>query len=127
MTWIWPDDENFRRFAALVADAVTYVLNCPEDLGCMCPEGALLAHEVGAAKYCQVVRIAGGMVAWPGGERVALLLRAKIGQIPGGWLGPAQEFAQGFDGDYESRSSIPSPYFDLGCCYRMRFPEQVPG
>ena len=108
----WPTSPEFRRFATLIADGVTWAINSgfkvaveSLDPDCMCPEGAVLCARWGGWQ----------VPTYPTFDEFS----ERTGCDPGG----AHSFAVGFDGKGPRLWRIPrsDPYYRLGCAYRERF------
>jgi hypothetical protein len=106
MTQQWPTDPQFQAFARKLADAVTVAINSgetvsSEDHHCHCPLGCLPASH----------------------EPRPFPLHFKEDGFLGIGRSNLWRFVRGFDGGVEvSVNDERSPYYRLGCAYRVRFP-----
>jgi hypothetical protein len=107
LEYVWPEDDRFRRFAALIADAVLVARDGGAVIGQngdeACPMGCLRDIPIGQ----------------PGPLAAAKLVSQRLGPCPETWYNEAADFICGFDG---YGALINSPYRELGRAYRRRFP-----
>ena len=110
----WPKNEQFRRFAALVADGVQFALANGWTISPHRRNGCLRCCPLGAAMlirgYSQTFALGGGI---PGRESAARALGIPKYRV--------QDFTIGFDGLLSDDRVVTRAYFLLGQAYRERY------
>jgi hypothetical protein len=105
----WPTDKKFRRFAALVADAVQ-----AEGIDKCCPLGAVCSL-VGDACWR-----AEGNPEWPRSDTSSFSVSCHLGGDQSDWQDQCRAFEVGFDGDDPRAEGVrrDDTFYRLGVTYR---------